>query len=108
MSATVELLREARGYVERDWTQNAFARNAEGIPVDSTSRDAVCWCAVGAMNRAAAALCGEFYFAAIGALTDSLRPGWSMPGFNDRPDQTQAVLAWLDHTIVLAEAETTP
>ena len=34
------------------WTQMAYARNAEGNPCSPRSRKAVCWCAMGALQRA--------------------------------------------------------
>lgn len=35
------------------WTQGAFARTSNGTQVGSTHPEAVCWCAAGAINRAA-------------------------------------------------------
>lgn len=33
------------------WTQHAFARDAQGEECSSISSTAVCWCAIGAINR---------------------------------------------------------
>ena len=47
---TKEILEQARALIERGWTQNASARNADGDHVAPTSRHACKWCASGALN----------------------------------------------------------
>lgn len=42
------------------WTQGTYARNAEGEPVGVFADAAVCWCAVGAIDRAAEVLIPDF------------------------------------------------
>ena len=46
------LLDCAAGYVEKGWTQNVNARDADGMDTDERGPDAVCWCAQGAMHAA--------------------------------------------------------
>ena len=46
---TKEILVKVRGLIERGWTQNASARNANGDRVAPTSRHACKWCATGAL-----------------------------------------------------------
>jgi hypothetical protein len=41
---------KAIDYIRKGWTQGKFARNAKGEGVFSFSKDAVCWCARGAIN----------------------------------------------------------
>lgn len=47
-----EILIAARAKIEAPerWTQNVEARDINGYPVDLSSRAAVCWCSVGALN----------------------------------------------------------
>ncbi len=51
MSA-VEILRQARELIadKSRWTQDEIARAANGNPTDPRGGDAVCWCAVGAIE----------------------------------------------------------
>ncbi|MGX7706345.1 DUF6197 family protein [Methylobacterium sp. Gmos1] len=54
MSA-VEILREARALIadKSRWTQKAFARDNAGRYTDENSNEAICFCAAGAVLRAA-------------------------------------------------------
>lgn len=56
----MRLLSEVKGYLEsvreliscpEHWTQGAMARDNDGRDVDHVSRDAVCWCLGGAINK---------------------------------------------------------
>ena len=47
------LLEAAAGHIERGWTTGANARDGRGHPVSSEKPEAVCWCAQGAMSKAA-------------------------------------------------------
>lgn len=53
LDQTIEVLTRARELIseEHRWTQYAYARDKEGICVESTSPKAACWCARGAINR---------------------------------------------------------
>lgn len=54
--STAQILREARALISdpERWTQRAFARPAQGKRETSPlSDDAKCWCAMGAIERAA-------------------------------------------------------
>lgn len=53
---TMDLLRNAAALVELGWTQNVAARDAQQKKVSSIDERAVCWCARGALSRAAASL----------------------------------------------------
>lgn len=39
--------------VRKGWVQCSMSKDAQGLNVPSTHPDAVCWCALGAINRAA-------------------------------------------------------
>lgn len=43
---------KAIDYIRKGWTQNRFARDADGKGTTSWYPEAVCWCAQGAINAA--------------------------------------------------------
>ena len=53
MSSIADELRAARDLIKTpaQWTKEVFARDAKGVPVDSQSPDAVCFCAEGALEH---------------------------------------------------------
>lgn len=52
MKTMTDILQAARDLVQAGWTQEAYARNATGDPVDASSPAAVCHCAFGALLAA--------------------------------------------------------
>lgn len=50
-NATSALLTKARASIAEGWTQNIYARDAQGESVSSKAESAVCWCAAGAMAK---------------------------------------------------------
>lgn len=50
MSKRVETLKQARVLIERGWTQNAFARDADGRQVSFDNPAATCYCLSGAVG----------------------------------------------------------
>ena len=99
----LEVLKAARELISRPeaWTQGVWARDASGEKVLSTSREAVCWCALGAVTRSACnALEQEVAFT-------ELRQGTTgFGGIGDFNDQSShgEVLALFDRAIVRLEA----
>lgn len=60
MNQTVEILTNAKQIlIDKGWTQNVLARNQHGIMVWHTESEAVCFCSVGAIDRATFDLIGE-------------------------------------------------
>jgi hypothetical protein len=55
---TRQILEQARALLTDPdrWTQRSAARTATGMVCDTKSRQAVCWCAVGAIDRYAPTL----------------------------------------------------
>jgi hypothetical protein len=98
-------LRNARALIERGWTQHVFARDARGSGVSLMSSEAVCFCAVGAVERVAG---GTFSaMPLIASLERAIGVGdtIAVTSFNDAPERTQAeVLTAFDNAIELAEA----
>jgi hypothetical protein len=57
MNDVAKVLNDAADLIEqRGWTTETSARNQDGFPVDPSDERAVCWCLVGALDRAAALL----------------------------------------------------
>lgn len=52
---TIDVLKAARDLISdrSRWTTGDFAKDADGLPVPAASPDAVCWCSVGAIYKAA-------------------------------------------------------
>ena len=102
-----EVLAKAADLIEPEgaWTQNAYARGKSGRPVDpENKRYAVCWCAVGAISRIAAAGSAPWWTARRPlerVIGQSCLPDW-----NDTPGRTQAeVVAAFRAAAELAKAE---
>ncbi|ORE90682.1 hypothetical protein ATO13_22221 [Stappia sp. 22II-S9-Z10] len=105
MSAAVaEVLRKARGYVERGWTQRSFARGPDGAVVSPVDASATCWCSIGAI-MAASNYDMTVYVPASDALRAAIA-GSNLPRWNDDLRRTLAdVLAAFDKAIAAAERE---
>lgn len=108
---TVEILRGARGVLERNgWTQEWFFKEVPGVPAAECPV-----CLRGALNLAAGgalahpvtpAACGD----ALMAVNDALPEYWRglIAGWNDEPGRTaEDVFALLDQAIALAEKTNT-
>lgn len=83
-----EVLEAAADLLENPgaWTQGAHARNAAGAPMLLGSRlDAVCWCALGALDRVSPT--NALWDASVQALKGVVG---HIPGFNDAANRTQA------------------
>lgn len=85
-----KVLKRAAKVIERGWTQRALAKDDLGQRVLPESENAVCWCAYGAIDRAAVEL-GVDVESEVALNAESLASSlaWeryrtSLPGFNDR------------------------
>ena len=98
-----DILRKARGFIARGWTQGEYARDAEGVPVNSRHPSAVCWCASAALH--ATDNYGEERLAAYRGLCAAIGTnGFQLFEWNDTPGRTQAeVLAAFDQAIAALE-----
>lgn len=93
MSKTVsEVLFAAADLIEPEgaWTQGCSARDAQGNQTSATRKQAVCWCAAGAIWHEV----GDHSSFTADAATDELEQtlGGMIPvgTWNDAPDRTQA------------------
>jgi len=84
MTDTAEILKAARDLIAKpeNWTVGGLARNTDGVFVSVDSCDAVCFCALGAVDKISES--PEDRNAAYEALRDSLGEGRRMVAtFND-------------------------
>lgn len=88
MSAEIaDKLAEARKLIESGWTQGAFARDKSGQHLDEfTSREAVYFCAWGAIKRAC--LSGKYHHTIV--FFDQALGISNIAEWNDTPRRTQA------------------
>ena len=70
------------------WTQDAYAKRADGSTTTTTADDAVCWCAVGAIGSVAGGLGEPIVALATDFLCEALET--SIADFNDAPGRTQS------------------
>lgn len=93
--ATMQVLERARDTIADpdDWTSGAVARDDNGHRVAPWDPDAVCWCLVGALDKAATDLCltsSRAYTLASQAARDLYR-GSSVAVVNDNRGHTAAI-----------------
>lgn len=102
---TSTVLKRAKRLLEtKGWTQGWYARDKGGNETSPLSDEAVCFCSVGAVERAAGADYAYAYAFAIDKLVASLPRGWTrVPEYSDAPRRTKAqVLALFDRAIASA------
>lgn len=90
-----EVLIMARALIAKPehWTKRSYARGLSGESVDAGSRNAVCWCSVGAIDRISLVDGGR----ALDALSTAMGGG-GITSFNDSSDHA-TVLAAFDRAI---------
>jgi len=99
-----ECLEKARGFIALGWTQQEFARKANGKPVLALDPKATCWCIQGALQAAlnkTGNYSERFYECSI--LLANAADNHALIWWNDAPYRTQAeVLAVFDQAIANA------
>ena len=103
MNELKDHLVKARSYIERGWTQNEYARDAEGECVFAYDPTAVCWCVRGAFRavdgewpQSVESDRGAFLLAEVGHID-------SLTNWNDSLSRTQQdVLDLFDKAISVA------
>lgn len=108
MIAPVDILRAARGILsdESRWTKGFFARLPDGRTCFPFNRRAACFCAFGALQRAAGYADPDVLLPSLAVEASALlnAPG-GLAVFNDDPKTTHAdVLALFDAAIARAGA----
>jgi hypothetical protein len=108
MSEVTEVLVAARELiVEPDrWTKRTLAANEEGVGVDPTSEEAVCWCTVGAIQKAAASANNpdELEHLAVRAMFNTYIPYYPLGDWNDGSTH-ELVLSVFDKAIELSNSD---
>lgn len=101
MKTTKEILIAARALIATPdrWTKHTSARDANDAPVIISDNNAICFCAGGAIEKAAP---GSFdKLAKFIMMANGLR--WILTAWNDAPERTHAeVLAAFSRAIELA------
>ena len=101
---TKDVLTQARALIEKGWTQDALARDAEGQDVYPKNSDACQWCATGAIWAVVGI--SQAYLDAFDMIDNLVRDNYEDIGyFNDAPDTTQAdVIKLFDEAIARCES----
>jgi hypothetical protein len=108
---TLEILIAGRARIDTPerWTRGDWARDANGVGVEPLSPDAVCFCAMGAVDAAAASEEYAVYLRAVAALRDAIPKGLrliSVPTYQDCDTTTHAdVMAMFDRAIEAERAK---
>lgn len=91
MTTAQQVLQEARRFIAQGWTQGTFARDGDGAVVNRMSKDARCWCTIGAMLNAADGMPGGHfvYKDAMSKLGSAIPRGGSVTLWNDDPMTTR-------------------
>jgi len=99
-----DLLIRARGFIERGWCRDTYARDANGNPVDPCDKCAVSWSLTGAIRAAGGAPDIETAQQVRKCLMDAVGPGWkSFFEFNDRQESVKPILAAFDRAIAAGQ-----
>lgn len=103
MKSLAEVLRAARERVAEGWTQGAMARDERGEETEPTESEAVCYCALGALesiDRGSRSVGAFVLRLALPRFVLGCAPDSMVANFNDDPATTQAdVLALFDRAI---------
>ena len=98
--STRDILKVMRKRLEAPerWAKGSFSLNAVGELVLPRSKDAICWCLLGAVYRDVPHAAWE---PCVQALTDALPPeGRNLTWFNDEPGTTHAdIMALFDRAL---------
>lgn len=118
MKTALQLLCEAREKIAtaRLWTRHFLARDAFGVAIAPEAAGARCWCMRGALEAAARGTTLEIteYKKALNSLRAAIphAPGEfpDIPGFNDDPDTTHAMVLEVYDTAIrnVTQADTLP
>jgi hypothetical protein len=105
MTTVSDILNRAADLIEPEgaWTQYTLALNKDHVSCDPKQDDAACFCAMGAIVRAANIEDDEYYEAALTEL--SAHVGFHVPTWNDAPERTQSEVVSALRAAALAAQE---
>lgn len=101
------ILQAARKLLSKEerWTRGGLARDSDGVIVEPQAKEAVCWCAMGAVHkqrgpsRSEAAAERRLFE----TMPETYRNGGYLGQYNDDPNRTHPdLLAWIDRAIAAA------
>ncbi len=97
---TIDGLKQVRDLLEKGWTQEASARDADGEPLLSTDTRACSFCILGAVWRAVAGHDNPMESRLVYALRNAIGEDAKLVAYNDTPGRTQdEILALVDKAI---------
>ncbi len=97
---TEEVLVATRDLIQKGWTQNVYARDANGRMVPYGGPGAVCWCLSGALHTVTLGNPNVRFMEAHAAIKAVI--GWPMAPWNDQPERTQQdVLDAIDKALAI-------
>ena len=104
MTQVVKLLKDARNLIAKreNWTQDDFAKTADGNGVYSKSDEAVCWCSLGALTKSSPPD-EDKQIKNLAKLLLSEAMDSPITTFNDSHTHEEVLAAW-DKAIELAKA----
>ena len=118
--AVVKVLQDAKELIKKGWTKKAYARDLAGKVVDPWSHAAVCWCARGAIMKAAGLTsfcCSEvkYHIAVMASQAISMAAQGEGEASlnriitaNDDAFKAETVLVYFDKAITIAEERMLP
>lgn len=105
MTQVTQILQAARDLIAKpeNWTQDDFARAADGSGVAPHSDEAVCWCSLGAINKVSPPV-EDNQTKKLAKILLRNAMGTSIAAFNDTHTHEEVIAAW-DETIKLAKED---
>lgn len=103
---TSEMLEKAKAVIAdpSHWTQGWFAKDAAGRDTFSLRSDAVCWCSMGALNKAGFGPWGETFAIAFEAALVEIGYDGGIASYNDNHTHEEVMKVW-DRAIQLAKED---
>lgn len=98
----LEVLKESRKLIAQpeQWTQGTLARDEQGFATELYDANAVCFCAIGAIEKVN---CGNAGYNAHIALTKTVGEEVNFAEYNDTHSHAEVLAVW-DETIARLEA----
>lgn len=103
---TSEMLEKAKAIIAdpSHWTQGWFAKDAAGNDTFSLRSEAVCWCSMGALNKAGFGPWGECFAPVFEVALMEAGHTQGMASYNDTHTHEEVMKVW-DRAIQLAKED---
>ena len=105
MMQVTQILQAARDLIAKpeNWTQDDFAKAADGSGVDSNNDKAVCWCSLGALHKVSPPV-EDNQTKKLAKILLRKAMGGPIAAFNDAHTHEEVIAAW-DEAIKLAKED---